>query len=333
MFLDSRILIVDDDASARQTLEVLLSTEGYAIHFAETGAQALREAATWQPDVILCDVMMPEMDGFEFCRRVRADATLQAVPIILLTALDDRQSRLIGLEAGADDFLTKPYDSFELRVRLRTITRLDRYRKLNDDRVQLEQAHRELLQAYDATIEGWSRALDLRDKETEGHTQRVTASTVKLARACGMNEDTLRYIRWGALLHDIGKMGVPDEILLKPSALSDEEWIIMRRHPVHAYDMLASIQFLQQALDIPYCHHEKWDGTGYPRGLRGNAIPLAARLFAVVDIWDALTSDRPYRPAMPAKWVLEHIRSLAGTHLDPQVVDLFLKVLKKAESG
>jgi putative two-component system response regulator len=319
-----RILIVDDEPSARQTLENLLYTEGYAMHFAETGQRALVEALTWQPDVILCDVMMSEMDGFEFCRRVRADIRLDQVPIILITALDDRRSKLTGLEAGADDFITKPVDSFELRARLRTITRLDRYRKLNNERLKLEQAHHELLQAYDATIEGWSRALDLRDKETEGHTQRVTAMTVQLARSCGIEEDELRHIRWGALLHDIGKMGVPDEILFKPSKLTDEEWIIMRRHPIHAYEMLAPIEFLQKAIDIPYCHHEKWDGTGYPRGLQGTAIPLAARLFAVVDIWDALTSDRPYRPAMPPEYVLGYIRSLSGTHLSPAVVELFL---------
>lgn len=325
----SRVLIVDDDPSARQTLENLLVAEGYALHFAETGKQALAQAPEWQPDVILCDVMMPEMDGFEFCRRVRADGNLQPVPIILITALDDRQSRLTGFEVGADDFLTKPFDSFELRLRLRTITRLDRYRKLNDDRLKLEQAHHNLLQAYDATIEGWSRALDLRDKETEGHTQRVTAMTVQLARACGLDQEALRYIRWGALLHDIGKMGVPDEILFKPSQLTEEEWHIMRRHPVHAYEMLLPIQFLDQALDIPYCHHERWDGSGYPRRLQGEAIPLAARLFAVVDVWDALRSDRPYRAGWSEDKVREHICTLSGTHFDPKAVALFLHVLDK----
>jgi PAS domain S-box-containing protein/putative nucleotidyltransferase with HDIG domain len=190
----------------------------------------------------------------------------------------------------------------------------------------LQRSNLDLALAYDATIEGWSRALDLRDKETEGHTLRTTELTERLARVMGLRDADLVHIRRGALLHDIGKMGVPDNILLKPSPLTDDEWVLMRKHPVHAYEMLAPITYLKPALDIPYCHHEKWDGTGYPRGLKGEQIPLAARLFAVVDVWDALRSDRPYRAAWPEKKVLEHIRSLAGSHFDPQAVEAFLKL-------
>jgi len=192
----------------------------------------------------------------------------------------------------------------------------------------LKKSNIDLLSAYDATIEGWSRALDLRDKETEGHTQRVTEMTVILAQAFGIIKDEQVQVRWGALLHDIGKMGVPDEILFKPGALTDEEWVAMRKHPTFAYEMLVPIQYLQQALDIPYCHHEKWDGTGYPRGLKGEDIPLTARIFAIVDVWDALRSDRPYRAAWSKKKVREHIRALSGTHFDPQVVDVFLKTIE-----
>ena len=187
----------------------------------------------------------------------------------------------------------------------------------------LQRSNAELVMAYDATIEGWSRALDLRDKETEGHTQRVTEMTVKLARAAGMSEAEIVHVRRGALLHDIGKMGVPDAILLKPGKLTDEEWVLMRRHPGLAYEMLSPIVFLRPALDIPYCHHEKWDGTGYPRGLKGEQIPLAARLFAVVDVWDALCSDRPYRAGWPEEKVREHIQAGAGAHFDPQSVEAF----------
>jgi HD-GYP domain-containing protein (c-di-GMP phosphodiesterase class II) len=189
----------------------------------------------------------------------------------------------------------------------------------------LQYSNTELTRAYDATIQGWSRALDLRDKETEGHTQRVTELTVKLGHQFGLSEKELVHVRRGALLHDIGKMGVPDGILLKPGQLTDKEWIIMRKHPVFAYEMLSPIQYLKPALDIPYCHHEKWDGTGYPRGLSGDQIPFAARLFAIVDVWDALTSDRPYRAAWPVQKVLDNIRSLAGTHFDPQVVKVCLE--------
>ncbi len=188
----------------------------------------------------------------------------------------------------------------------------------------LQRSHAGLVAAYDATIEGWARALDLRDKETEGHTRRVTEKTVDLARSMGVDESEILAIRRGALLHDIGKLGIPDSILLKPGKLTEEEWQVMRRHPEYAFEWLAPIATLRPALDIPYCHHEKWDGTGYPRGLAGEQIPLAARMFAVVDIWDALRSDRPYREGW-AEWrVLEHIRSLAGTHLDPAAVEAFL---------
>ena len=189
----------------------------------------------------------------------------------------------------------------------------------------------DLNQAYDATIEGWSHALDLRDKETGGHTLRVTEMTVNLARALQVEEDRLVHIRRGALLHDIGKMGVPDSILLKAGPLTGEEWVIMRQHPQLAFDMLSPIAYLKPALDIPYCHHEKWDGTGYPRGLKGEQIPLAARLFAVVDVWDALTNDRPYRKAWPPAEAIRYIRDQAGSHFDPEVVKVFLRLIPGLE--
>ncbi len=192
---------------------------------------------------------------------------------------------------------------------------------------ELRRAHAELAQAYEATVEGWSRALELRDKETEGHTLRVTEGTLRLARAMALNGDDLIHIRRGALLHDIGKVGIPDGILLKPGPLTDQEWAIMRLHPGYAYEMLAPIAYLRAALPIPYCHHERWDGAGYPRGLKGEDIPRSARIFAIVDVWDALTSDRPYRRAWPDEKALSHIHSLAGSHFDPHVVEAFLKLM------
>ncbi len=195
----------------------------------------------------------------------------------------------------------------------------------------LQRVNSELSLAYDATIEGWSAALDLRDKETEGHTLRVTEMTLRLARAMGIPEAELVHIRRGALLHDIGKMGIPDAILHKAEPLTEEEQEIMRRHPVYAYDLLSTIAYLRPALDIPYCHHERWDGTGYPQGLKGEEIPLAARIFSVVDVYDALTSDRPYRPAYSREQALEYIRSQSGKYFDPRVVELFLKVIAEEE--
>ena len=195
--------------------------------------------------------------------------------------------------------------------------------------VALHSAHEDLIQAYEATIEGWSRALDLRDHETEGHTQRVAEMTVTLGRAIGISDSELHHIRRGALLHDIGKMAIPDEILLKPAKLTDVEWQEMRRHPQYAYDMLHPITYLHPALDIPYYHHEKWNGTGYPKQLKGEAIPLSARLFAVVDVWDALCSDRPYRKASCESDVYAYIQSQIGEHFDPKIVAIFLEIAKK----
>ncbi len=191
----------------------------------------------------------------------------------------------------------------------------------------LQRTNAELRLAYDATIEGWSHAMDLRDRETEGHSRRVTDLTVRLAEAAGLGTEQITHARRGALLHDIGKLGIPDRILFKADTLTDDEWAVMRKHPQYAFDMLSSIEYLRPALDIPYCHHEKWDGTGYPRGLRGEQIPLAARIFMVADVWDALRSDRPYRRAWPEADVLDFIRRQSGSHFDPMAVSLFFKVV------
>ena len=188
----------------------------------------------------------------------------------------------------------------------------------------LQRSNIDLTLAYDATIQGWSHAMDLRDKETEGHSLRVTEMTLELAALFGFKDEDMLGIRRGALLHDIGKMGVPDPILLKPSKLTDEEWVIMKKHPALAFDMLSPIHYLQSAMDIPYCHHEKWDGSGYPRGLKGEQIPLSARIFAIADVWDAVTSARPYREAWSKEKAIEYIASEAGKQFDPQVVKVCL---------
>jgi HD-GYP domain-containing protein (c-di-GMP phosphodiesterase class II) len=193
----------------------------------------------------------------------------------------------------------------------------------------MQRLNMELVVAYDATIEGWSRAMDLRDKETEGHTQRVTELTIQLAGHMDVRMQEQAQMRRGALLHDIGKLGIPDSILLKPGKLTDDEWKIMKRHPVLARDMLSPIVYLRLAIDIPYSHHEKWDGTGYPQGLAGEQIPLSARIFAIVDVWDALTSDRPYRSAWSREQTMEYIHEQSGKHFDPRVVGEFLEMMRE----
>jgi putative two-component system response regulator len=321
------ILIVDDEIAGQRTIEALLLSQGYQLEFASNGVETLDKTARLKPDLILLDIMMPGMDGYTVCQTLRANPDLAEIPILMLTALDDHEARIRGLEAGADEFLSKPFDRTELRARIRTIMRLNRYRKLRDEHTLLEAAHSELVHTYDATIEGWVSALDLRDKETEGHTQRVTAMTTAIARAMGIEGQALDHVRRGALLHDIGKLGIPDSVLLKPGKLTDEEWQIIKMHPVHAYEWLSPIAYLKDALEIPYCHHERWDGTGYPRGLAGEAIPLPARCFAVVDVWDALLSERPYKPAWTREQAIEYLLTSRGTHFDPRVVDAFIELI------
>ncbi|HXF84176.1 MAG TPA: HD domain-containing phosphohydrolase [Anaerolineales bacterium] len=331
--MTSTILIVDDEYAGRETLLSVLEGEGYRLETAENGQQAIEKARQILPDVILLDVMMPGMDGFEVCRIIRHDPQLAEIPIIVLTALDDRESMLAALKAGADDFISKPFDRYELRARLLGITRLNRYRKLIEERTRLRDAHDKLLAAYEATIEGWSRAMDLRDHETEGHSRRVADLTVRLAKELGMTDDELIHVRRGALLHDMGKLAIPDAILHKPGGLTEDEWKIMHTHPQLAYDMLHTIEYLRPALHIPLYHHEKWDGTGYPHGIKGEQIPLPARIFAVADVWDALTSDRPYRRAWSKQDALAYIQDQAGKQFDPQVVAKFVELIQKQEAG
>ncbi|MBT7073891.1 MAG: response regulator [Anaerolineae bacterium] len=325
--MQKTILIVDDEFIGRQTLESVLDGEGYTLKMAESGSEALEKASLLQPDLILLDVMMPGMTGYEVCARVREDKSIAEIPIIILTALDDHKSMLQALKSGADDFLSKPFDRHELRARVAGIMRVNRYKKLVDERTKLEHAHAELIAAYDSTILGWSKAMDLRDRETEGHSQRVADLSVKIARVIGIGEHDLTHMRRGTFLHDMGKLGIPDSILHKKGKLTKEEWIVMKTHPIIAYDMLSAIEYLHPALDIPYSHHERWDGSGYPRGLKGTEIPLVARIFAVVDVWDALLSNRPYRKAWSKEKTLAHIQEESGKHFDPDIVAIFMDIM------
>jgi len=331
------VLVIDDDPNVRDILSDLLKRERCVVHTAESGLSGIAAARAELPDLILLDVMMPDLDGFSVCRMLRDDPLTAEVPIIMITALDDRLSRLEGVKAGADEFLSKPVELSELRLRVRTMQRINRYRRLIEEREraaaqerllteQARQAAQAVAEAYDQTLIGWSRALDLRDKETEGHSQRVAQLTLAVAQALNIPPEEQINIWRGAMLHDIGKIGVPDSILHKPGPLTEEEWEIMRCHTTYAYELLSPIAYLRSAIDIPYCHHEKWDGTGYPRGLRGEQIPLAARIFALVDVWDALTNDRPYRKAWSREQAYQYIRDQKGKHFDPNLVDLFLSI-------
>lgn len=234
-----------------------------------------------------------------------------------------KDGHYVWLESSARAIFDKNTNKLsEIQTASRDITE----RKKNEEAIQL--AHNRLQEAYEKTIEGWVRALDLRDRETEGHTQRVTELTLRVAAKLGFSDEEMVHIKRGALLHDMGKMAIPDEILQKPGPLDEEEWKKMRQHPVYAFDMLSNISYLHPALEIPFFHHERWDGSGYPRGLKGEEIPLAARMFAIVDVWDALSSDRPYRKKLPRDQVIAYLREKAGTLFEARLVDIFLEMIE-----
>jgi len=336
------VLVVDDTAASRETMLDALHNQGYELHQASNGHDAIQQAKSIHPDLILLDVMMPGMDGFQVCNALRADIDIAEVPVLMVTALDDKSSRLRGIEAGADDFISKPFDRAELRARARTITRLNRYRKLREEKKHVEQileelqrkhtdvtvALSQLRETHEATLLGWVNALDLRDKETQGHSARVVYFSTLMADTLGIKGADRDTIRRGALLHDVGKLGIPDAILLKPGLLTVEERLIMNQHAEYGYQWLKDIPYLTQVADVVHSHHEKWDGTGYPQGLRGETIPLGARIFSMVDVYDALTSSRPYRPiAWSKEKTIDYIKSLSGQHFEPSLVDIFVRVL------
>src|SRR5688500_4116940 len=296
--------------------------------------EALRES-TW--DVVLADHSGPHIDSTQALSIVRA-ADMD-VPFIIVSGTISEEMAIEAMKAGASDYLTKgrlarlvPVIDRELR---QAEERRTRRRLETEGREREQRAALELALAYDATLEGWARALELRDSETEGHSRRVAALTDQIALMLGVPDEARVHIHRGALLHDIGKMAVPDGILLKPGSLNEDEWKILRQHPEHAVELLEPIEYLRPALDIPAYHHERWDGTGYPHGLKGEAIPLAARMFAVADVWDALVNERPYREAWSVTEVTRHLESLAGSHVDPSFVDLIPKMVPdgKMSSG
>ncbi|MDM8519923.1 response regulator [Anaerolineales bacterium HSG6] len=360
---ETKIMVVEDEAIIVMLLKTNLKLWGYSVSaVASSGQEAIEKAGKTQLDLVLMDINLEGgMDGVEAAEQIK---TRFDIPVIYTTAYSDHETLQRAKITEPYGYLIKPYERRELHTVIEITLykhqaerELKRYRHELEDLVtertielqrsneqlqkeiderkkaqeQLQQANTKLARAYEETLAGWGQALELRDKETRGHSDRVTEMTVRLARAMGLGETELVHIRRGAFLHDVGKMGIPDNILLKPGSFTDTERQIMRQHPTFAYQMLSSITYLQPALDIPYCHHEKWDGTGYPRGLKGEEIPLAARIFAVVDVWDALRSDRPYHNAWPKEKVLVHIQEQTGTHFDPQVVKAFLQIIEDIE--
>src|SRR6478736_7151530 len=330
-----RILVVDDEEPIREIISSMLSAAGYKTRQAASGMEALAILnSTGEFELMLSDLMMAELDGIALLERSKEK--YPDMPVIMVTAVHDISVALAAIRNGAYDYLLKPFEREQL---LAAVSRALEMRRLKTENKayqanleslvaarteQLRQAMTDLERSYDITLEALGDALDLKDAETEGHSKRVTAFTIAIARAMGLSGDKIRIIARGAFLHDVGKMAIPDAILRKPGALNPEEIAIMREHCFRGYQILRRIPFLSEAAEIVYAHQEKYDGTGYPRGLKGDEIPLGARIFSIADTLDAITSDRPYRAAQTIQVAREEVERFAGRQFDPDVVRVFL---------
>ena len=308
--MKQRILVVDDNPQVRDILVQFLRQEGLESLTASNGREALEIVAREPPDLVILDVEMPLMDGFETCRRLKEDERTALIPVTMLTGLGDHEDRLRGIEAGADDFLTKPFDDVTLRARIRTQLRL---KHLTD---QLERT--------EAIMLAMARWVEMKDQYTEGHLRRVAGYSEQTAGALGLAGYDLLSVRYAGILHDIGKVGISDVILSKIGPLTSEEQEVLRKHPDHGAEIIAPMRFASDVAPIIRSHHERWDGAGYPRGLRGEEIPLGARIISVVDAWDAMTTDRPYRAALGQAEAARRLREGSGTQWDARVVEVFL---------
>jgi response regulator RpfG family c-di-GMP phosphodiesterase len=329
-----RVLIVDDEREIRVTLRAAFDSAGYECRIAGDGREAARMFEAERAPLTITDLNMPLMDGLQLLRHVRARDVDAAV--IMLTGAGDVRTAVESLKQGASDFIVKPVDLDQILLAAeRALERRQLLMERREHQVVLESrvaeatrelavALRELQQTYQATLEALGSALATREVGTEQHSRRVHAYSIALARAHGMPEAELDALGRGVLLHDIGKIGISDAVLLKPGPLTAEEWAIMRGHPEVGRQLLDRIPFLRDAIPVVYHHHERWDGTGYPLGLAGEAIPLAARIFAMADAFDALTFDRPYSKAMEMEFARARLAEASGTHFDPAVVATFL---------
>ena len=309
-----RLLLVDDEPTNLQVLRHVLQAD-YRLLFATDGARALQVAREQLPQLILLDIMMPGMDGYAVCRALKADPATAGIPVIFITALDDSQDETAGFDVGAVDYITKPVSPPVVRARVRTHLSLVRMEELRETRLQI--------------VQRLGRAAEYKDNETGLHVIRMSHFSQLLALAAGCSPAWAEDLLNAAPMHDVGKIGIPDAVLRKPGPLDADEWATMRRHPEIGAEIIGEYPsgVLQLAREIALAHHEKWDGSGYPRGLAGEAIPLSARIVAIADVFDALTTRRPYKEPWPVQDALDHIAAQAGKHFDPALVALFAPLL------
>lgn len=335
-------MVVDDNTANLKIIEGLLRQQGYEVRSFPGGRLALASAMRNPPGLILLDINMPEMSGYEVCAHLKSTAELSSIPVIFLSALNQTEEKVKGFRSGAADFISKPFQIEEVHARVETHLKLhalqlalqtqnDHLEELVDQRTKgLQVALNQIESTYDETLNALGGVLDLRNNETAGHSQRVTRYSLVIARAMGCAEEELRQIAHAAFLHDIGKIGIPDAILLKPGNLTPEETAVMRQHVRIGHDIVKRISFLADAAEIVLTHQEFYDGTGYPQGLAGEAIPMGSRIFSVADALDAMTSDRPYRKALSFQTAREEIARWSGRQFDPDVVQTFLSIPEQA---
>ncbi|NEQ30185.1 MAG: response regulator [Leptolyngbya sp. SIO4C5] len=306
----AKVLVVDDHAASRLTAVALLSVEGYEVAEAASGPSALQSVTDCLPDLLLLDVMMPGMDGFEVCRHLKQNDQTRLIPIVFVTALDNRQARLRGIEAGGDDFLTKPFDQLELSARVKSLIH---QKRLNEDLDHAEQV-----------LFSLARTIESRDPNTGDHCERLAQLGQAFGEFLQLSRSQIRDLMWGGYLHDIGKVGIPDAVLLKTSGFTQAEHKIMREHVIIGERICQPLRTLRGVLPIIRHHHERWNGSGYPDGLIGNDIPLLAQVFQILDIYDALTSDRPYKSAYPPEKALQMLwREVGRGWRNPELMALF----------
>ncbi len=311
-----KILIVDDESRSRAALEMILRREGFEVHNASDGASALSACATLQPDMILLDVLMPGMDGFEVCKRIKARPETRLTPVVLITGLSEKEDRIKGINAGADDFLSKPIDLNELLARTRSLIKLKQYTD------ELEHA--------EAVLFSLALSIEARDPYTRGHCERLAEMSAQLGERLQLSGEHVKALRRAGIVHDVGKVVVPDAILLKPGRLSDDEMNVVKKHPIVGERICAPLKIFRTVLPIIRHHHERFDGSGYPDHLHGADIPLTARILQLADVYDALTTDRPYRKADQPEVALRMMEEEARRGWwDRELFDAFREMIRK----